>query len=279
MAKQSEDIFLRIGYWVAIHRDQLRTWWAISILVVDLLLLGYFIVSFTQYSFSTTKTVSRIADLSEPLVSRALRTHLSPVALEFGEAVALPQERGKYTFVAPVTNPNSSWAAVEVRYRFVYGTTSREEKTTLPPASEGYVTQLNVVMKEPPAGTRASVEVTGVKWERPSDLMLYSDVKFPLSNPTLRPVTGLKTGVATRLTANIKNDSVYSFRSVRFLAVVKSGRSVLAVGEAIVERWPGLEERSIEVTWPSSLPLDAEVRVEPVLNLLDRGVYLSNNAR
>src|SRR5512142_2924629 len=46
MADQNGDISLKFGYWFAVHRDQLRTWWAISIIAVDVLLLAVFAVSF-----------------------------------------------------------------------------------------------------------------------------------------------------------------------------------------------------------------------------------------
>ncbi|MFH0829015.1 MAG: hypothetical protein V1907_02455 [Candidatus Kerfeldbacteria bacterium] len=276
MAEQKDDISLRLGYWLAVHRDQLRTWWAIAILVCDALLLVYFFVVFATYSFGMTKTVQGIGAMAQPLVSPALKKIIAPVNLVTGTAVVLNRGNGRYDFVAPVTNSNEHWAAVQVRYHFTYGETTRDDITTLWPGSESFLTQANVALKVPETGATPSVTIIDVQWQRPDDLQRYtSDVSFPVSNVSIRPITGLASDVtATRLTATVQNKSVYSFRSVRFGVILKAEGAVVAVSDVIVERFKPLEERTIEVSWLSTLPTSSEATIFPILDLTDKDSYL-----
>jgi hypothetical protein len=226
MAQPKDPLSLRFGYWVAVHRDQLRTWWAISIIAIDILLLISFVVAFTQYSFTTVRTAAQVGEMAVPLVAPPLRTALTPQGLEPGPATAIDRGGGRFDLAAPVTNPNPQWAATEVRYRFVYGVATREEKTVLWPGSESFLAQLNVALKVPPAGTIPQVEVTAVQWQRPDTPTRFSEVAFPLSQAVLRPVTTAAGSSATRLTATVANSSVYSFRSVRLTVVLRQGSVV-----------------------------------------------------
>ena len=79
--------------------------------------------------------------------------------------------------------------------------------------------------------------------------------------------------MATRLSAIVKNDSVHSFQSVRFEAVVSMNGTLLAAGEVVFDQFKSFAERILEVTWLQSLPVQAEVKVYPVVNLLDRSIY------
>ncbi len=276
MAQPSDDVLLRIGYWFAVHRDQLRTWWAISIIALDLALISFFVVIFAGYSLTTVKTVQGIRDMSATLVGPELRAALEPTALELGQAVVLPVGNGRYDFVTPVSNLNTAWAATEVRYRFAYGsTTTREEHTTLWPQASAFLTQLNVPATVSGSTEQPKIEITSVEWKRPDSLALFSaDVSFPVSQTNLRAVSSLNIGgTATRWSATVKNSSVYGFRSVRFGVVLKNGGTIVAAGEALIERFASFTERPIEVTWLRSLPPNAQATVYPIVNLLDPDAY------
>ncbi len=274
--RPQDDIGLRIGYWFAVHGAQLRTWWGVSILVIDVLLVGYFLYAFTSYSFSTQAIVRSVAATAEPLVGSQLRSMVEPKTLELGSAVALPRGKSTFDFAVPVTNPNEAYAATDVRYRFQLGTaTTREERATLWPGQVASLMLLSVVVPNAPADAKASVEILGVTWQRPIDRKIYtSEVRFPVTDAFLVPLTGLPSGaVGTRMTARVRNDSVRSFREVRFGVVVSSGSRVVAVNEVTVERFVSLHERTIETSWLQAIPPGSSVVVFPQVNLLDSSIY------
>ncbi len=276
MAQQKDDFSLKFGYWFAVHRDQLRTWWAMSILVVDVLLLAVFAVMFTSYSFSTVRTVRGISEMSVPLVPAQLQSALAPKVLMTDDATVLDRGSGRYDFVAPVTNPNPLWAAVQVTYHFTYGNQkSRDEKTTLWPGASAYLTQMNVAMTAPAIGTTPRVEIVDVRWTHPNDLSMFTGgVQFPMTKVTIAPVTGLAAGVVgTRVAATVTNQSVYTFKSVRFGIIVKSGGTIVAVGDVLIEGFKALEARTLEASWLQALPPNADVTIFPILNLLDAGSF------
>lgn len=272
---QKDPLSLRLGYWVAVHGAQLRTWWAISIIVADIALIGVFAVTFAGYSFSTLRTVRGVAAMSETLVGPDLRQRLTPTELVTGDAVALPRGEGRYDLVVPVSNPNTAWAATQIRYNFTFGAETREETVSLWPGQEGYLMQLNVAGPTDPDNAPLTANLNHVSWQRPESLKIFQDVKFPLTEGKLSPVTGLTSGgSATRYSAKVKNDSVYGFKKVRFGIVLKNGSALIAANETVIANFPSFDERLLEATWLRGLPLAAEAVVFPIVDLLDPATFL-----
>lgn len=276
MATQKDPISLRIGYWLAVHRDRLRTWWAISIIAADLVLIAIFAYTFAGYSFSTVKTVRTVAAMGTPLVSPAVRQKLDPKELVTGEVAALARGKQRYDLVVPVENANPQWSAVQIRYRFSFGQDTREERASLWPGQKSFLTQLNVAGPADNSQAKAEVQILGVSWLRPQTLDRYHNVSFDVTSEKLVPVAGLASGVsATRYTATLKNNSVYTFARTRFGVVLKNGTAIVAAGEVVLPRFPTFAELPIEVTWLQALPLAVQATVFPVFDLLDAGSYAS----
>lgn len=276
MEQKNDDFSLKFGYWLATHRDQLRTWWVSAILVATAASITYFFIVFVTFSFSTSKTVLGIRLMAEPLVSQSLHKAITPTPLVVGDVTAIPRGNGRYDLVAKVSNLNTHWAAVSATFHFSVGSSvTKDERTTLWPASESYLMQTNVAFESPPTGGAYSVVFTGISWRRAKDLGIYQTVSFPVSGVSIRPVTGLASGAtATRLSATIENKSAYSFRSVRFIVVAKTGTSVVAVNDVIVEKFKPLEQRPVEVTWLWSVPVSSDAVIVPVLDLQDPQSFL-----
>lgn len=276
MPEKKDDFSLKFGYWLAIHRDQLRTWWVSMILAVAALCLAYFFVVFVSFSFSSSRIVHGIRLMAQPLVAPLLRQTLSPKPLVAEQVTAIARDGGRYDLVAKVSNANKTWAAVSVTFHFTNGTTeTKNERTTIWPSSDGYLLQTNVGLSAPPQGSSYSVAITDVAWRRPKDLALYNGISFPVSDVSIVPITGLASGAAaTRLSATVENKSVYSFRSIRFIIVVKIGDSIAAVNDVIVEKMKPLEKRPVEVTWLTTVQASSDVIFVPVLDLQNQESFL-----
>lgn len=270
MAHPTDDLSLRLGYWTAQHRDQLRTWWAITIMLIDVSLLVYFVVTFASYSLSTMRTVRQVRTMADSFITPASRSVIAPLPLRVDDVTVIERGAGRYDFVASVTNPNRRLAAAEVTFKFSYGDNVRVEHTTIWPGAESYLYQLNVPVTSPPAGELPKAEILDVRWQRPDNFKLYSgEVQFPVTNAQVRPVTGLTKAVGTRFTATVKNQSVFTIKSLRLGVVLKTGGRPIAVGEVTVEKFKFQEERPIEVSWLRDIPATTDVTVFPIVDLMD----------
>ncbi|MBI5405239.1 MAG: hypothetical protein HY976_03355, partial [Candidatus Kerfeldbacteria bacterium] len=182
---------------------------------------------------------------------------------------------GRYDLVVPVSNPNTAWAVTQIRYNFTFGAETREETVSLWPGQEGYLMQLNVAGPTDPDNAPLTANLNHVSWQRPESLKIFQDVKFPLTEGKLSPVTGLTSGgSATRYSAKVKNDSVYGFKKVRFGIVLKNGSALIAANETVIANFPSFDERLLEATWLRGLPLAAEAVVFPIVDLLDPATFL-----
>lgn len=270
MAQQTDDFSLRLGYWTAQHRDQLRTWWAITIMLVDVSLLVYFVFTFATYSFSTVKTVRQVRTMASSFITPASRAVIAPLPLKIDEATVINRGSGRYDLIAPVTNPNRHLTAVDVSFSFKYGEKTRVEHTTIWPGADSFLYQTNVPISALPVGGVPTVEILDVRWQRPDNFKLYTgEVQFPVSNAQVRPVTGLTNASGTRFTATVKNQSVFTFKSLRLGVVLNVGGKPVAVGEVTVEKFKFQEERPIEASWLREIPTTTDVTVFPILNLMD----------
>lgn len=271
MPQRSDDLWLRIGYWLAVHRDQLRTWWGITIIVADLAFLGAFVFLFARYSLSTGATIRGVARMADPLVTPSLRSQIAPQPLELGSAIVLPQPLKRFDLAATVKNPNPTWFAVEVRYRFHLGSlATREERMTVWPGGEAFLIQRNVVAEGFDPASPVTVELLDVRWERPQDLAL-AEVRLTLESPTLVPTTGLSTGAGTRLNATLRNGSVDAFRDVQVGVIVRSSGVVTAVGVVQADALGALGQVPIELIWGRVLSPASTVTVFPLFNPLAAG--------
>lgn len=273
MAQRSDDLVLRISYWLAVHRDQLRTWWAISILSVDVILLIVFVVSFAAYSFGTPSTVRSVAAMSATLVPPQVRLRISPAPLEVGSPVAIAVGTDKYDLAAPVKNPNEHFLAREVRFRFRLGDEVREGTTTVWPGQQSYFLVANAVVRQA-VNRKPEFEVLDVVWQRPEDRTIFSALPFTDREFSLNPVAGLPGGLGTKFSVQLKNSSVYNLRQATFLVAVERQGVPVAVGNVQLESFLSFQERLVEYTWQLPVPVDGTSRIIPTFNPLVPNAFL-----
>lgn len=274
------DLNLRLSAWLVNHRDQLRKWWLISLVVLDLLLLAFsvvggFVIGADGRSIDHQLTVRAAA----PLLSAPVRVALAE-PLNLGTARAVPVDLRRVDLVAEVTNPNPQYAVASLQYRFRYGTELLATRETfLLPGSRRFVFEPNVPR---PKGTGAaepsvSLEVLEVRWRRPRDLDLTRQIDFQtksVSFDATATTSGQPPRPAPRLTAMLQNNSIHSFRRVEVsIGLFRDGQPV-AVESVPISDWKTFTERTIDVQWLTTLPADAQVVIVSQVNLLDSASFL-----
>ncbi|MFZ2149540.1 MAG: hypothetical protein WAV15_00025 [Minisyncoccia bacterium] len=175
---------------------------------------------------------------------------------------------GRYNAVAYITNHNKKAAIQRINYRFRFGDANniyigkREGTTYVPPGG-------NFAVFEPgiDVGNSIPVYVTFEFTEPPLWLQVPEEkieqLKVLVSNIEL---TG--EGTSPRLSATIKNNSLFTIPSVSVIAVLhEAGGNAIAASRTFLSEMAPLQNSSINFTWPE--PWAGEVVEKELIPMYD----------
>ncbi|MBI3572771.1 MAG: hypothetical protein HY092_01055 [Candidatus Kerfeldbacteria bacterium] len=269
--KPQGDLQLAIGYWLVSHKNQLRTWWAISLLAFIGLSLLWLVVFFTVFFGQQSRldaqlfrSINRVADVHVP-------ANLRPRPLQPTAAAMVQRDLHHLDLVATVTNPNQDWGARAFRYHFTVGGVSLPaQHTWVNQGSSRPVVQLNAVIDGGTAGT-VSLVIDQINWARANAAALPEAI-FSVDRPTLTP-TSVSVGGQTISTlsvhANMTNRSVYNFYHVEIPVIAVSGTTVVAIDQVTIDRWATLTAKAVATTWPYPVAGASDVQIQPQVNRFD----------
>lgn len=269
------DLNLRLSYWFLNHRDQLKKWWVMLLIVIDVFLIVFWVIGGVLAS-SEGRTANRL------LVSRALTALLQAPArselaqpLVVGAGQALATEKDRVTLVAELKNPNAQYAVEEVRYQFRYGGEATPVRSTfLLPDSRRYVFESSVRVA---AGATPALEIVSVAWRRPPDPQLTKQLSFEVSDVQLdlsAHTTTLPPRPAPHVFAKMRNSSVYTFRRAEVSVALVAAEQPVAAGLVSLRDWQTFSDQTFDFQWLGAVPSNAQAVIVPQVNLLDEKNFL-----
>lgn len=280
-AQLTEDK-LKWGYWWVTHKVQVRKWFAVFLVVVDVILCGFAIFGFADWFFgSGERERAQIAQLTKSSTDFAFfRQKNTPKQVALDRATVLNAGDKTYDYFAKAANPNTQWW-VEFDYRFKSGAFETQTKRGyLLPGETKYLNALGVKSDVRPSSSELIVE--GVSWHkvnlhetRPDFAtwsgsrlnFLVTDVKYVPPAPT-DPIT------VSRATFTLTNDTGFGYYNVGFFVVLYSGTRVVGVNRIVISDLRPGDRRTVEASWFFDLPQVSKVEVKPEVNIFDDRVYI-----
>jgi hypothetical protein len=271
MTKPKGDFQLAIGYWIVSHRDQLKKWWAISLLAFITVTAVGTIVFLIVFFGTLPRTDRLVSQAAASLTSFELPSGLSPRALEVTDAISLRRSATVIDVMATVKNPNINWAAQLLTVHFtVNGTAQPGQQLFLNQDTTRPVIQLNIPLAEVNQPT-VSLTVDEIEWARANEAALpaaqfsFTDVKLVPTTVTIAGQARSTISVETKAT----NKSVYNYYRVIVPIVLKNGDTVVALDQKTIERWPTLQTKTIITTWPYAIAAANTVEITPQVSRFD----------
>ena len=275
------DKQLKIGYWWVTHKSQLKKWWVIILLVIDVLIMLFVLFKLILVIAYWSRD-SRIPEKMSFSYINFIGYHQSndPQDIKVIDELALPQSLGTQAvdLIAKVENPNQKWASENLQYRFKYGQATSDSLTTyLMPQETKYLLAYGLASEEMGADPKLVIE--SVNWQRieqPAKLPLI-DLQITDINPQRISLKDA-TGYSLRVSAKVTNQSIYSLKKVRFIVLLSSGGRINGFKEISLNNVESFSEREIEVVFKESTYFGTDVEIIPELNLLDEdNFYLPEN--
>gem|GEM_PF-4067325 len=270
MAVTSQDLNLRIQYWWVNHKLELRRRWVFSLLLLDALLL----VVVVAYVFLTVRgsvQLSRQVTEGAATLAQPVQVTNRPADVSIQNQWGVRNANGSTDFIALVTNSNTEWYAGEVIIRFTVNGSPLDEtlSTFLMPGQTRHVFFNRTGALAP--SSRVDAEVVSTTWERPSSLFDSENTSFSVANATFSALTiisGQQTD-ASRVTAEVTNNSIYGFWAVPVTIIVFRGGEPVAVDEQVLRQVQPFETQTVTAQWLQRIPSGGEIVVEPYVNAFD----------
>ncbi len=247
--------------------------WSIITISIGLFVWGKYLL------FDYTKDEQQVAEMSQNLVSQIEINRQAPEELNVGNQWIFNSSKNKYDLAVEITNPNSRWIA-ELTYRFSYsGTVTKEYTSMILPGADRFVVAFGIDAPRTPSGV--SFEMVDMVWKRinPHDVndpLVFMSQRLIFSTDEVNFISARREDSLTahQIIFDIKNNSLFSYTEVPFIAVFTRNSRLTGFAPVLVDTFLGAETRRIEMTsFMDRLDLD-DVELQPLLNVFDDGVYL-----
>ena len=176
---------------------------------------------------------------------------------------------GRYNAVAYLENHNKNLAVYRVKYRFRFSDKDniyigkRDGETFIPPAGK-------FAIFEPAIGVGNSIPVyTTFEFTEPPVWNKVSEDKLRQLKVLVSDIRLEAENTAPRLSATIKNDSLFTIPEVSVVAILydKNG-SALSASRTYLEELGSEEKRDINFTWPSAISGEVVAKeIIPIYNV------------
>lgn len=272
--QQVSDLGLKLNYWFLTNRQQLRRWWVLVLLALDVFLLALFLTQGLLLVFrfrDSTNVVSTIA-ASMAAVGQA-QAKIVPTAVAAGGVATTPHGQSRYDFSSRLENTNTTWSAV-VTVQFAGGAKPLTPvRVILPPKSVRYAMALNVEGPASAATPVGTMSIPDVTWTRLTPAEAAEQIDVRATNIT----TGLRTLVTgenqqrtvTQVTGTIVNASFETLDGLRIAVVLTRGGATVGVGSTILSRIEAEQSLPFSVEWDTVI---ADIQQADVYPEVHRGL-------
>lgn len=276
MADTLSDLGLKLNYWYLTNRQQLRKWWVLVLMAVDIFLLALFLTQgmLLVFRFRDSSNVVGTIASSTAAVGQA-STKVAPAPIVPGLVATTPHGQSRFDFSARLENTNPTWSAV-VTTQFTGGAKPLTPvRVILPPKSIRYAMALNVEGPSSTAAPQGAMSITDVTWTRLTPAEAAENVDVQVTNVS----TGLRTLVTgenqqrtvTQVTGTIVNRSFVALDGLRVAVVLTRGGATVGVGSTILSKLVAEQSLPFSVEWDTVIANIEQADVYPEVH---RGIVV-----
>jgi len=262
-------LWLKINYFGISHRSDIKKWWVMILLAVDVFIIIFIVTNLIVYLLNLTRGQQLIISIaSSPLDYRTARTQRTPQPLITTSTAALAAGDGTYDVVAKVQNTNRSWAAERVSYVFSIGGQETESATDfIMPGAEKYLTALGARSTTAAASSAVSLTIQDVQWKRVDSAEKLPPVDFAIDEITYSPLVSPDGSSAYRVTAEVTNRGYDSFWQTRFIVLL--GDRLVGINYVYFDQFKTRETMFLSAQWESVSGTVSNVAIVPDINVLN----------
>ena len=269
---------LRRARWYLEHKQRLKSILTIFLIILDVVIWGWTIYQTVIYFSSTKSYEEMLRGLTmERINYLEMHKHFQPLDLEISDVKMLSQDKNQYDFIVEVKNPDEKWMVTSIEYNFILdGENGEVQKTFILPNQTKYLFQLGQKLASRPQNMQfviKSIRRQRVRSEQKAVLEIISkliikDIKFTYTVPEEKMVA------VPQLSFTIENQSVYGFWEAPLIIAMYQQNQLASLNTLVIKNLKAGETRLIEFNWPSSLPAEVNISIQPDINVFDQTAFM-----
>lgn len=246
------DIFIKLNYWYLNNRRDLKRWWVLLLIALDIFLVVFVATNGVVAAFSYKQADEWINEIG---TSRVLATtefsRISPQPLDLGQVESFTDSLSNTISLSVVTNKNALWSAEKVIYTFIGSEGESAERTAVlvPQATTVFLSTSDV-------GSDQEVNIKSITWRRsPVDSLPVIPITFTDGEHTtvITPDAGGAKAIS-QIATTITNNSLFTVKETRVVVLVRKGSTLVAAKQVFVDNLTSREARDLSIQFSGPLP-------------------------
>lgn len=263
-------IWLKTNYFFLSRRNELKKWWVILLIAVAVFLFFFSVTNIALYLIGISRYQAMTVEMATNYVDyAAIRTANNPQELILDTPAVLSRGNDRYDLIITVENGNSQWAVKSISYTFSIDDQEVGKGTDFVlPNSRKFFTVYNVPKQSISSLSNISVSFEDIEWKRISAADTLPRIDFAIENVNYTTSTVQSTTV-NRVTADLINNSFYSFWKTKFVVLLYNAGSIVGIAEENIEPFRKEEQEKLFAQWDALGSTVTDVSIIPDINLLD----------
>lgn len=253
------DRNLSFGYWLATHRQALRTAYTVLWGIVAGVLLLLAVLHSVRWLTHRGETEQFLLGLAQsPIQFSSIR---SPTPLTTRKAVSVFRTNTTIDAMIDMINTNPQWAALDVEYEVqVGGKGTGIEHVAFAPGQEKFLTKMHIPYSES-ALPSVQIQVLATQWKKiPNPAETLPAISWDYTDVALRNLSTEE--LKTELRFSLKNNSVFGYREPQVVVVLVDEESaVYGIGSVFINEIQSLETKPLSFVWPQRLPTGLQAQI------------------
>lgn len=269
---------LKLASWYIKNKETLKKILIGFLIFFDTIFMIWGLFGIGKYLFYDSIITDKILNsmTSDELSVTKIREVYSPNDLVFKDNKIFLGANKKYDLATKIFNPNERWLAT-VNYRFVFNGGKTEDKTEIIlPNQERYFIFYGLEADSQPNNFK--IEIINIKWQRINehkinDITSFVSQRINFSTENLKASRAVDTKNIF-LQFIIVNNSIFAYKQTQFNILFFSDNNLVAVSPIYTNNFLAGERKKIELTSLSDVDKIDEVKIETIINIFDKTVFL-----
>jgi len=260
------DFWLKLDYWVLNNRSDLKRWWVMVLIGVDIFLILFVIWSGVITFWSYQNMNSYVSEIGKNrIVGKAERERNAPKPATT-LAIESIQQQESSVYLITVTNPNATWSSPMFALHLGQGDqTSSSRESFLAPNDK------RLVILTGDLGSAPNVVYDSFVWQRTPPKTIPT-INVTVSQGQHSNVSVTKQGerrMVSQIATTVRNGSMYRINTLKIVAVVRNGTELVGVQQVFVDNLRANEERPVLVEFIDMLPAFTSIELSTEIDVLD----------
>lgn len=261
------DIWIKLNYWFLNNRKDLKRWWVMMLLGLDLFLIVYVVFNGVITAVTYRKTNALIEQIgTSRVLGEEVFARSNPQDIAVENVTSIERGDGQFLHVVTLGNPNRTWTAAQYFFTIEGPEGSTTEKEAFIPPNEN-----QILLVTGSTGGQGQVVGTRTSWMRtPPETLPHVPIEFGAGiHRYITAQSPTSPRLVSQVTTTVTNASLYDIGVFKGIVVAKNGAAIVGAQQFFVENLDSRESRELSIVFLDALPSFTSIEFHSEVDILD----------